>query len=53
MGHTQPPTNVTVNNSTDHGLIQGKMIQKKFKAMDMRFHRIKCREAKGHICYLW
>ena len=43
MVHPQPPTNVTANNSTAYGLIQGKMIQKRSKAMDMRFHWIKCR----------
>ena len=43
MGHPKPPTNVTINNSTAHGLTQGTMIQKKSEAMDMRFHWIKCR----------
>ena len=31
MGHPQPPTNVTVNNSTAHGITQGTMIQKNLK----------------------
>ena len=38
MGHPQPPTNITVDNSTEHRLTQETMITKKFKAMDMRFH---------------
>ena len=42
MGHPQSPTNVTVNNSTAHGLTQGTIIPKKSKAMDMRFHWLKC-----------
>ena len=37
MGHPQPQTPVTVDNSTAHGLTQGTMIPKKSKAMDMRF----------------
>ena len=41
MGHPQPPTNVSVDNSTAHGLTQGTMIPKKSKAMDMRFHWLK------------
>ena len=53
MGHPQPPTNITVYNSMVHGLTQGTMIPKKPKSMDMRFHCIKCREAQGHLRYLW
>ena len=41
MGHLQPPTNVSVDNSTAHGLTQVTMIPKKFKAIDMRFHWLK------------
>ena len=41
MDHPQPPTNVSVDNSTAHGLTQGTMIPKKFKAIDMRFHCLK------------
>ena len=53
IGYPQPPTNVTVNTSTVHGLTQGTMITKKSKAMDMRFHWLKWREEQGHIRYLW
>ena len=53
MVHPQPPTNITVDNSTAHRLTQGTMIPKKSKAMDMCFHCLKCREAQGHLRYLW
>ena len=35
MGHKQPPTTMTVDNSTAHGLTEGAMIPKRSKAMDM------------------
>ena len=53
MRHPQPPTNVTVDNSTARGLTQGTMITEKFKVMDMRFHWLKCQEAQGCLRYLW
>ena len=53
MGHPQPATNMTVDNSTAHGLTQGTMVAKKSKAMDMRFHWLRCREAQRHINFLW
>ena len=53
MGQPQLPTNVTVDNSTAHGLTQGTMIPKKSKATDIRFHWLKCREAQGHLHYSW
>ena len=42
-GHPKYPTNITVNNSTAHGLTHGTMIQKKSKEMDTSFHWLKCR----------
>ena len=53
MGHPQPPTNVTVDNSMAHRLTQGTMVPKKIKAMDMRFYWLNFREAQVHIRYLW
>ena len=50
--HPQPPTKITVDNSTAHGLTQGKMIPKTSKAMDMHFHWLKLRGVQGHIRYL-
>ena len=36
MGHPQPATNMTVDNSTAHGLTQGTMVVKKSKAMVLK-----------------
>jgi hypothetical protein len=46
MGHPQPATNMTVDNSTAHGLTQGTMVVKNSKAMDVRFHLLRCQEAQ-------
>ena len=47
LGHTQPPTPVQTNNSIADAVINGKIIPKLIKAMDMQFHwliDIKCQE---------
>ena len=43
MGHKQPKTPVTTDNSTAHGLIHQLLIPKASKSMDMRCHWLKCR----------
>eukprot|EP00957_Ditylum_brightwellii_P137827 10507969-Ditylum_brightwellii.AAC.1 len=43
MGHPQPPTPLITNNNTAHGLTTGTMMPKRSKAIDMRFHWLKCR----------
>ena len=53
MGHHQSQTPITVDNSTAHGLTQGTMVPKKSKAMDMRFHWLRCREAQKQLQFLW
>lgn len=53
MGHPQPQTPITVDNSTAYGLTQGTMVPKRSKAMDMRFHWLRCREAQKQIQFLW
>ena len=53
MGHAQPQTPITVDNSTAHGLTQGVMVPKKSKAMDRRFHWLRCREAQKQIKFIW
>ena len=45
MGHPQPATRITVDNQNACGLTKGTMMPKKSKAMDMRFHWLRCREA--------
>ena len=53
MGHRQPKTPVTTDNSTVHGLIQSTMILKASKSMDMRFHWLKCRMAQHIFDIMW
>ena len=53
MGHRQPKTPVTTDNSTAHGLIQITRIPKEYKSMDMRFHWLKCRMAQRIFDIMW
>ena len=53
MGHRQPTTPVTTDNSTAHGLIQSTMIPKASKSMDMRFHWLKRRMAQRIFDIMW
>ena len=53
MGHKQPKTPVTTDNSTAHGLIYQLMIPKASKSMDMRFHWLKCRVAQRLFNIMW
>eukprot|EP00957_Ditylum_brightwellii_P037015 2802628-Ditylum_brightwellii.AAC.1 len=46
LGHPQPPTPLTMDNNTVHGLSIGKMVYKRSKAVDIHFHWLKCREAQ-------
>jgi hypothetical protein len=53
MGHPQPKTPVTTDNTTAVGLIQKTMIPKKAKSNDMRLNWSKCREAQGQFDLMW
>ena len=53
MGHKQPKTPVTTNNSTAHGLIHQLLIPKASKSMDMGFHWLKCRLAQRLFDVMW
>ena len=43
MGHIQPGTPVQTDNFTAEGVVNNKILPKQTKAMDMRFHWLKCR----------
>ena len=43
MGHRQPPTPMQTDNSTALGVVTNKIQPKRTKAMDMRFHWLRCR----------
>ena len=53
LGHHQTTTPITTDNATAHGLIRGMMMPRKSKAMDMRFHWLRCRQAQRHFDFRW
>ena len=53
LGHKQQQTPITTDNATAHGLINGVMIPRKSKAMDMRFHWLQCRCAQQQFDFQW
>jgi hypothetical protein len=53
LGHPQPCTPMQTNNATAHALLTNKILPKALKAMDMRFHWLRCRNAQGQFCYYW
>ena len=53
MGHEQPKTPVTTDNTTACGLIKKTMIPKRAKSYDMRFNLLKCREAQNSFDIIW
>ena len=44
MGHKQPPTPLQTDNSMADGIINGKVVPKRTKAMDMRFYWLQDRK---------
>jgi hypothetical protein len=52
-GHTQPPTPMETDNTTATGYSNGKIKQKRTKAMDMRFYWIKDRVKQGQFHIYW
>jgi hypothetical protein len=46
MGHPQPKTPIQTDNTTVEGVINNKIQPKRTKAMDMRFHWLRDREAQ-------
>jgi hypothetical protein len=53
MGHPQTRTPIQTNNSTVHSLLTNKIMPKALKAMDMRFHWLRCHEAQDQYCFYW
>ncbi len=39
--------------ATAQVLVTNKILPKALKAMDMRFHWLRCRDAQGQFCYCW
>ena len=53
LGHKQRSTPITTDNATAKGLISGAMVPRKSKAMDMRFHWLRCRSAQDQFEFRW
>jgi len=53
MGHPQPRTPIQTDNTTAEGVINNKIQPKRTKAMDMRFHWLRDREAQGQFNVYW
>jgi hypothetical protein len=53
LGHPQPLTPMQTDNSTANALLTNKIMPKALKAMDMRFHWLRCRNAQGQFRYYW
>ena len=53
MGHPQPRTPIQTDNSTAAGVVNSIIQPKRTKAMDMRFHWLRDREAQGQLRIYW
>ena len=53
IGHEQPKTPVTTDNTKAHGLIKKTIIPKLAKSYDMRLNFLKCRKAKKQFDLFW
>jgi hypothetical protein len=49
MGHKQPKTPIQTNNSTAFGVVNNNIQPQHTKAMDMRFHWLRCRDSQGQF----
>jgi hypothetical protein len=53
LGHTQPPTPIQIDNSTALGIVSNIIQPKRTKAMDMRFHWLRCRTNQKQFRTYW
>jgi hypothetical protein len=53
MSHKQPPTPMQTNNTTAVGIVNSNIQSRCTKAMDMRFHWLRCREAQQQFRFFW
>jgi hypothetical protein len=53
LGHPQPPTPIQIDNSTALGVVTNIIQPKRTKAMDMRFHWLRCREKQKQFRTYW
>ena len=53
MGHHQPKTPMQTDNTTALGVVNNNIQARRTKAMDMRFHWLRCRDSQGQFRYYW
>jgi hypothetical protein len=53
MGHKQPPTPMQTDNSTALRVVNNNIQPRCTKAMDVRFHWLRCREAQHQFRFFW
>lgn len=53
MGWPQPPTPVQCDNTTAVGVTNNTIIPQKLKAMDNRYHWLRCRHAQDQFRFYW
>ena len=53
LGHKQPKTPMQIDNSTAVGVVNNNIQPRRTKAMDMRFHWLRDREAQGQFRFYW
>jgi hypothetical protein len=53
LSHLQPRTPMQTDNAMAHTLLTNKILPEALKAMDMRFHWLRCRNAQGQFRYYW
>jgi hypothetical protein len=53
LGHPQPRTPIQTDNSTAEGVINNKIQPKRTRAMDMRLHWLRDREAQRQFRFYW
>ena len=53
MGHIQPGTLIQTDNSTTCRVVNSNIQPWRTKAMDMRFHWLRCHEAQHQFCSYW
>ena len=53
MGHPQPPTPIQIDNTTALGVVKNTIQPKRTKAMDMRFHWLRCRKNQKQFRTYW
>ena len=51
LGHAQPRTPIQTDKSTAAGIVNYIILPKATKAMDMRFHWLRCRQAQKMFCF--